>query len=257
MSPPAARTGAETCLALPEICTRSADAAVGLRFRGELVAGRSPGWCRGRRADGASECAVLSWPRPGATIAAVAFERMIADPTPSRARPRIRGLRISVEPWCAWLPQALVDEIVDEHPDLNYEDMKQALEYAASAAELRLRTIALYGGRSTGRCCPTSAGVELSRVPVGRLTRETVMAWQLAAGPGRGQRDPARRGDQRGADPGASRRTEGRQPRRTDPGYYGEPRANRGCGHSPTSSAPSLALVCGTPFQVHDAVTPA
>ena len=55
-----------TCVVLPEIGAGAAGAAVGgLRSGCELVAGRPPGSGRGRRADGARECAVLAGDVPG------------------------------------------------------------------------------------------------------------------------------------------------------------------------------------------------
>lgn len=61
-------------------------------------------------------------------------------------------------------------------------------DYAASwlqrtelAEELSPRTVALYRGMFARLVLPDVGGIELGRVPIGRLTRETVMAWELAA----------------------------------------------------------------------------
>ncbi len=55
------------------------------------------------------------------------------------------------------------------------------LQRAELAEDLSPRTVALYRRMFDRLVLQDVGGVELGRVPVGRLTRETVMAWELAA----------------------------------------------------------------------------
>ena len=64
----------------------------------------------------------------------MAFHRITAEPDTLEGKPCIRGLRISVETVVRLVAAGWsFEEIVDEYPDLELEDVKQALEYAASA----------------------------------------------------------------------------------------------------------------------------
>lgn len=64
----------------------------------------------------------------------MAFDRITAEPDTLEGKPCIRGLRISVETVVRLVAAGWsFEEIVDEYPDLEPEDIKQALEYAASA----------------------------------------------------------------------------------------------------------------------------
>lgn len=64
----------------------------------------------------------------------MAFDRITAEPDKLEGKPCIRGLRISVETVVRLVAAGWsFAEIVDEYPDLEPEDIKQALEYAASA----------------------------------------------------------------------------------------------------------------------------
>lgn len=65
------------------------------------------------------------------------FDRITVDPAKLEGRPSIRGLRISVEMVirlvAAGWPTA---EILADYPDLEAEDITQALEYAATAVNV-------------------------------------------------------------------------------------------------------------------------
>ncbi len=65
----------------------------------------------------------------------MAFDRITADPGKLEGRPCIRGLRITVETVVRLVAAGWsFDEITTEYPDLEVEDIRQALEYAASAS---------------------------------------------------------------------------------------------------------------------------
>jgi uncharacterized protein (DUF433 family) len=76
----------------------------------------------------------------------VSFERITTDPAQMGGQPCIRGLRIPVATVVAAVADGMsVDEIVDAYPDLEPEDVAEALHYAAQAVrerELPLRVIA-------------------------------------------------------------------------------------------------------------------
>jgi len=67
----------------------------------------------------------------------MAFDRITASPTLLEGKPAIRGLRISVETVVRLVAAGwTLDEILDEYPDLQREDITQALEYAAEATNV-------------------------------------------------------------------------------------------------------------------------
>jgi uncharacterized protein (DUF433 family) len=69
----------------------------------------------------------------------MAFDRITADPDKLEGRPCIRGLRISVETVVRLVAAGWAfDEIVEEYPDLEREDITQALEYAASSTDVHV-----------------------------------------------------------------------------------------------------------------------
>ena len=74
----------------------------------------------------------------------MAYERITADPDQMGGQPCIRGLRIPVATVVAMVADGMtVDEIVAAYPDLEREDVAEALRYAAEALrerELPLRT---------------------------------------------------------------------------------------------------------------------
>ena len=64
------------------------------------------------------------------------FDRITHDPDILGGKACIRGMRISVSLVVNLVANGMiVEEIVDEYPDLEPEDIQQALRYAAWAAE--------------------------------------------------------------------------------------------------------------------------
>ena len=72
----------------------------------------------------------------------MAFDRISTDPTRMRGLPCIRGTRITVTAILGQLAAGRsVDEVLDDYPQLEREDVLAALEYAA--ADTNERVIAL------------------------------------------------------------------------------------------------------------------
>ncbi|MBI5500379.1 MAG: DUF433 domain-containing protein [Deltaproteobacteria bacterium] len=66
------------------------------------------------------------------------FDRITIDPGRCFGKPTIRGLRMPVASILAYLGSGMtVDQILDEWPDLERDDIYQALAYAAWAMEER------------------------------------------------------------------------------------------------------------------------
>jgi uncharacterized protein (DUF433 family) len=66
------------------------------------------------------------------------FDRITVDPAKLEGRPCIRDLRISVEAVVRLVAAGWSnDEILAEYPDLEAADIRQALEYAAAATDVR------------------------------------------------------------------------------------------------------------------------
>lgn len=64
------------------------------------------------------------------------FDRITYDPDILGGKACIRGMRISVSLIVNLVANGMsVEEIIDEYPDLEREDIQQALRYAAWAAE--------------------------------------------------------------------------------------------------------------------------
>jgi len=62
------------------------------------------------------------------------FDRITLNPEILRGKPTIKGTRISVELILEWLGSgASRDEIIEKHPQLTIEDVRQATEYASAA----------------------------------------------------------------------------------------------------------------------------
>ena len=60
------------------------------------------------------------------------FERITFDPKILGGRPCIRGMRIPVSPIVGQFAHGATEkEILDDYPDLEIEDIRQALQYAA------------------------------------------------------------------------------------------------------------------------------
>lgn len=67
------------------------------------------------------------------------FDRITFNPTMLGGRPCIRGMRISVALVVNLVANGMSNaEIMDEYPDLESEDIHQALRYAAWASEDRM-----------------------------------------------------------------------------------------------------------------------
>jgi len=64
------------------------------------------------------------------------FDRITSNPNILGGKACIRGMRISVSLIVNLVANGMtVEEIIDEYPDLEPEDIQQALRYAAWAAE--------------------------------------------------------------------------------------------------------------------------
>lgn len=69
---------------------------------------------------------------------AVTFTRITTDPDRMGGLPCIRDLRMPVTSVVAMVADGMtVDEILGEHPDLEAEDIAEALRYAAAAVRER------------------------------------------------------------------------------------------------------------------------
>lgn len=70
------------------------------------------------------------------------FNRITIDPNQMGGTPCIRGLRIPVSTVVGMVAEGMTErEILDAYPDLEAEDIREALRYAAEA--LRERTLPL------------------------------------------------------------------------------------------------------------------
>ena len=66
------------------------------------------------------------------------FERISIDPAQMGGVPCIRGLRIPVATVVGLVAQGMrEDQIVEEYPDLEVQDVRQALAFAAAAVDER------------------------------------------------------------------------------------------------------------------------
>ena len=66
------------------------------------------------------------------------FERITVDPAQMGGVPCIRGLRIPVATVVGLVAQGMTEtQIVEEYPDLEVADVRQALAYAAAAVDER------------------------------------------------------------------------------------------------------------------------
>lgn len=72
------------------------------------------------------------------------FSRITVDPRQMDGVPCVRGLRIPVATVVGMVADGMSeDEILEAHPDLQREDVREALRYAAEA--VRERTLPLAG----------------------------------------------------------------------------------------------------------------
>ena len=68
----------------------------------------------------------------------MAFTRITSDPDKMAGVPCIRGLRVPVATVVAMVADGMTnDEILAEHPDLEAEDIAEALRFAALAVQER------------------------------------------------------------------------------------------------------------------------
>ena len=76
----------------------------------------------------------------------MAYDRIATNPDQMAGTPCIRGLRIPVATVVAMLADGMsANEIIETYPDLELEDVSEALRYAAEAVrerELPLKTVA-------------------------------------------------------------------------------------------------------------------
>jgi uncharacterized protein (DUF433 family) len=69
----------------------------------------------------------------------VTFPRITVDPRQMGGVPCIRGLRIPVATVVAMVADGMTeDEILENHPDLEGEDIREALRYASEAVRERM-----------------------------------------------------------------------------------------------------------------------
>ncbi len=69
------------------------------------------------------------------------FDRITFEPKIMGGRACIRGLRIPVSVIVGQIAHgASVDEVLDDYPDLESEDVQQAMEYAAWLAQEEVHT---------------------------------------------------------------------------------------------------------------------
>lgn len=75
-----------------------------------------------------------TWWRGAVASISVTFERITIEPGKMDGQPCIRGLRFPVVTVLRMVAGGMtIDEILDEHPDLEAEDIPAALNYAAEA----------------------------------------------------------------------------------------------------------------------------
>ena len=83
---------------------------------------------------------------PGEVMAVQPFKRITVDPNRMGGMPCIRGLRIPVATVVGMVAEGMAEpEILEAYPDLEREDIREALEFAAEA--VRERELPLAPGR--------------------------------------------------------------------------------------------------------------
>ncbi|MBE2268160.1 MAG: DUF433 domain-containing protein [Anaerolinea sp.] len=64
--------------------------------------------------------------------------RITIDPDISHGKPVIRGMRYPVQNVLEWLSSGMsFDEILEDYPDLEYQDLLAVLAYAAKLTEVK------------------------------------------------------------------------------------------------------------------------
>ncbi len=72
------------------------------------------------------------------TLVVMRFERITVEPEKMGGVPCIRGLRVPVATVVGMVAEGMtVDEILADHPDLEADDVREALEHAAEAVRER------------------------------------------------------------------------------------------------------------------------
>lgn len=83
---------------------------------------------------------------PGEVMAVQPFKRITVDPNQMGGMPCMRGLRIPVATIVGMVAEGMAErEILEAYPDLEREDIREALEFAAEA--VRERELPLAPGR--------------------------------------------------------------------------------------------------------------
>ena len=67
----------------------------------------------------------------------MSFDRITTDPNRMGGVPCIRGLRVAVATVIGMMSEMTAEEVLAELPDLEPEDIRQALAYAAAAVSER------------------------------------------------------------------------------------------------------------------------
>jgi uncharacterized protein (DUF433 family) len=73
---------------------------------------------------------------PGHNVGAVSrLDRITIVPSVCHGKPTVRGMRYPVEDVLGWLASGMtIEEVLDDYPDLEHEDILAALEFGALAA---------------------------------------------------------------------------------------------------------------------------
>jgi len=79
------------------------------------------------------------------------LDRITADPKVCLGRPTIRGMRITVSVILKMLAAGKsVQDVLEAYPELEEEDVRQALQYAAWVASEQVRLVPAGAGREAG-----------------------------------------------------------------------------------------------------------
>ena len=66
----------------------------------------------------------------------MAFERITVDPAVMGGQPTVRGLRFPVKTVVRMVAGGMtISQVLEEHPDLTENDVREALEFAAAALD--------------------------------------------------------------------------------------------------------------------------
>jgi uncharacterized protein (DUF433 family) len=102
-----------------------------------VVDDRLPGLVSTVEASRAVAGAVVSWQDVCGGGVAMDLDRITVEPDKLEGRPCVRGLRMTVETIVRLVAAGWsFDQILEDYPDLEREDITQALEYAAAATNV-------------------------------------------------------------------------------------------------------------------------